>query len=199
MHRARTAVLISGRGSNMEALLRAARAPDYPARIALVISNRPEAAGLAIADAEGVETLVIDHSAFGKGEPGRRRFEAALDAALRARHIELVALAGFMRLLGADIVNAWAGRMVNIHPSLLPDYKGVNVHERMIADGVRFAGCTVHYVAPEMDSGAIIGQAALMTAKEDTPEALARRTLALEHRLYPECLAKAALALPERN
>lgn len=199
MRRALTAVLISGRGSNMGALIEAARAPDYPARIVLVVSNRPDAAGLDNARDAGVETLTIDHAAFGKGDTGRRRFEAALDAALRARHIELVALAGFMRLLGAEFVAAWTGRLINIHPSLLPDYKGVRVHERMIGDGARFAGCTVHFVAPEMDSGEIIGQAAIMVEKHDTPQTLAARTLKLEHRLYPECLAKVAAALARAN
>jgi phosphoribosylglycinamide formyltransferase-1 len=179
----------------MRALLDACRAPSFPVEIALVISNRPDAAGLEFARDEGVEARIIDHTTFGKGVAGRRAFEHALDQALRSANIELVALGGFMRLLGADFVDAWRGRLINIHPSLLPDYKGLDVHQRMIDDGARFAGCTVHYVEAEMDAGPIIGQAALMIAPGEDAATLAARTLALEHRLYPECLKRAALAL----
>ena len=195
MRKTRAAALISGRGSNLRALLSACGSPSFPVEIALVISNRPDAPGLEFARAAGVEARAIDHTEFGKGAAGRRAFEHALDAALRGADIELVALAGFMRLLGADFVNAWSGRLINIHPSLLPAYKGLNVHQRMIDDGARFAGCTVHYVEADMDAGPIIAQAALMIAPGDDAATLAARTLALEHRLYPECLKRAALAL----
>lgn len=195
MRKTRAAALISGRGSNLRALLAACRSPSFPVEIALVISNRPEAPGLEFARAEGVEAMTIDHTLFGKGAAGRQAFEGALDKALRSANVELVALAGFMRLLEPGFVNAWSGRLINIHPSLLPAYKGLDTHQRMIDDGARFAGCTVHYVVAEMDAGPIIGQAALMIAPGEDAQSLAARTLALEHRLYPECLKRAALAL----
>lgn len=174
-------VLISGRGSNLAALIDAAKAADYPADIALVISNRPNAAGLETAKAAGIPTQVIDHKAF----DGREAFDAALDAALREAGIELVCLAGFMRLLTDGFVTGWQGRMVNIHPSLLPAFKGTDVHQRAIDAGVKLSGCTVHFVTPEMDSGPIIAQAAVPVLSGDTAEALAARTLEAEHRLYP--------------
>ena len=182
----RTAILISGRGSNMAALLDVAAAqPAYPADIALVLSNRPGAAGLARAEAAGIPTLVIDHKAYA----GRAEFDAALDAALEAAGIELVVLAGFMRLLTPGFTEKWLGRMVNIHPSLLPSFKGVHVHEQALAAGVRFSGCTVHFVTADMDAGPIIGQAVVPVHPGDTPDELAARTLAAEHRLYPAAVA----------
>jgi phosphoribosylglycinamide formyltransferase-1 len=181
MRRLRLAVLISGRGSNLQALIDAAAQPDYPAEIALVISNRPAAQGLDRAAAAGLDGLVIDH----KGFPDRAAFDAALDHALRARTIELVCLAGFMRLLTDGFVTAWADRMINIHPSLLPAFKGLHTHERALAAGVRVAGCTVHFVRPEMDEGPIILQAAVPVRPDDTAETLAARVLAAEHRCYP--------------
>ncbi len=174
-------VLISGRGSNLAALIDATKAADYPAEIALVISNRPNAAGLETANAAGIPTQVIDHKEF----DGREAFDAALDTALREAGIELVCLAGFMRLLTDDFVTGWLGRMVNIHPSLLPAFKGTDVHQRAIDAGVKLSGCTVHFVTPEMDSGPIIAQAAVPVLSGDTAEALATRILDAEHRLYP--------------
>ncbi|MFZ2869081.1 phosphoribosylglycinamide formyltransferase [Zavarzinia sp.] len=185
----RTAILISGRGSNMAALLDAAAGqPAYPADIALVLSNRPGAAGLARAEAAGIPTQVIDH----KAHAGRAEFDAALDAALEAAGIELVVLAGFMRLLTPGFTEKWLGRMVNIHPSLLPSFKGVHVHEQALAAGVRFSGCTVHFVTADMDAGPIIGQAVVPVHPGDTPDDLAARTLAAEHRLYPAAVALVA-------
>jgi len=180
-------VLISGRGSNLQALIEAAADPAYPAEIALVLSNLAEAAGLDRARSAGIATLVIPH----KGKP-RDAFDAELDAALKARGIDLICLAGFMRLLTPGFVEAWADRILNIHPSLLPAYKGLHVHERVIADGVRFTGCTVHIVRPEMDAGPIIAQAAVPVIDGDTPETLAARVLTAEHRVYPLALALVA-------
>ncbi|MBB5519596.1 phosphoribosylglycinamide formyltransferase [Amphiplicatus metriothermophilus] len=188
MARARTAVLISGRGTNLQSLLDAASAPDYPAEIALVISNRPDAEGLSRARRAGAPTLTIDHREFGRGEAGRAAFDAALDAALKAAKIELVCLAGFMRLLTPGFVAKWEGRLLNIHPSLLPAFKGLDVHERMIAAGVKIAGCTVHFVTAEMDAGPILGQAAVPVLPGDDAARLAARILEQEHRLYPACL-----------
>jgi phosphoribosylglycinamide formyltransferase-1 len=185
----RVAVLISGRGSNMGALIEAARDPSYPADIALVLSNRPDAAGLARAKAEGIATAVVDHAAFGKD---REAFERALDAALEQHDIELVCLAGFMRLLTPWFVRRWKGRLINIHPALLPEFKGLNTHERALAAGAKIHGATVHFVVPEMDSGPIILQAALPILETDTVETLAARVLALEHRIYPLALARVA-------
>lgn len=179
--RLRLAVLISGRGSNLQALIDAAAAPDYPAEIALVISNRPAAAGLARAEAAGIACRVIDHTGF----PDRAAFDAAMDAALRAAGIELVCLAGFMRLLTDAFVIAWTDRMINIHPSLLPAFKGLHTHARALAAGVRVVGCTVHFVRPEMDEGPIIVQAAVPVRPDDTADTLAARVLEAEHRCYP--------------
>ncbi len=188
----KTAVLVSGRGSNLGALLEAAQAPDYPARIALVISNRPGAGALSIAAARGVATQTIDHAAFGKD---REAFERALDAALRDAGIALVVCAGFMRVLTPFFVRAWAGRLINIHPALLPSFRGLDTHARALAAGVAVHGCTVHWVSEGVDEGAIIGQAACPVLANDTEETLAARVLALEHRLYPLCLAAVAQAL----
>jgi len=181
----RTAVLISGRGSNLAALLAAAREPDYPAEIALVISNRPQALGLDHARAEGVPSLVIEHHAFG-GD--RAAHEAAIDAALRDAAIELVCLAGYMRLLTPFLVEAWAGRMLNIHPSLLPAFPGLNTHARALAAGVKLHGCTVHVVTAATDEGPILAQAAVPVLPDDTPDTLAARVLAQEHVMYPLAL-----------
>ena len=153
----RTAILISGRGSNMQALAAAARAADYPAEIVLVISNRPDAAGLQWAKANGLATLVIDH----KAHASRAAFEGALQQALDAANVELIALAGFMRLMTPDFVEHWRDRMINIHPSLLPSFRGLHTHERALEAGVRIAGCTVHFVRTETDTGPIIAQAAV--------------------------------------
>ncbi len=188
----RTAVLVSGRGSNLGALLEAAQAPDFPARISHVISNRPGAGALAIAAAHGVTTETIDHAAFGKD---REAFERALDAALRAAGIELVACAGFMRVLTPFFVRAWAGRLINIHPALLPSFRGLDTHARALAAGVAVHGCTVHWVSEGVDEGAIIGQAVCPVLPDDDEASLAARVLGLEHRLYPLCLGAVAHAL----
>lgn len=179
-----TAILISGRGSNMKSLVEAARAPDYPAEIVRVISNRPDAAGIGWAEQHGVPVTVIDHKAFAS----REAFEAALEKALEASGAEIVALAGFMRLLTADFVSRWQTRMINIHPSLLPSFKGLDTHARALAAGVKIHGCSVHYVRAEMDSGPIIAQAAVPVAPDDSADSLAARVLAAEHRLYPLAL-----------
>jgi phosphoribosylglycinamide formyltransferase-1 len=188
MAKRRTAVLISGRGSNLQALLAAARDPAYPADLALVVSNRPDAAGLVLARDANVTAVAIDH----KGFATRAEFDAELDRTLRHHDIELVACAGFMRVLTAGVLNAWEGRIINIHPALLPLYKGVDTHARALADGVRIHGCTVHFVVPEIDSGPIIAQAAVPVLGDDTPESLAARVLEAEHQLYPMALALVA-------
>jgi phosphoribosylglycinamide formyltransferase 1 len=188
MLRRRTGVLISGRGSNLQALLGAARAPDYPAEIALVISNRPDAAGLTLAREAGVTATAVDHTAFAN----RAEFDAELDRTLRRHEIEIVACAGFMRILTAGFLEAWAGSIINIHPALLPLYKGLDTHARALADGVRVHGCTVHYVVPDIDAGPIIAQAAVPVLSGDTADTLAARVLAAEHRLYPLALALVA-------
>lgn len=188
MARKRVAVLISGRGSNLQALIDAARAPDYPAEIVRVIANVPEAGGLARAADAGIAVETIDHRKF----PNRPAFEAVLDAAIRASGAELVCLAGFMRLLTASFVEAWRDRLINIHPSLLPAFPGLDTHGRALAAGVRFAGCTVHFVRAEMDSGPIIVQAAVPVLPGDDEQRLAARVLAAEHRAYPLALALVA-------
>jgi phosphoribosylglycinamide formyltransferase-1 len=184
----RVAVLISGRGSNMQALVEAARAPEYPAEIVLVVSNRPEAAGLAWAKAQGLPAVALDHTHF----ESREHFEGQLQGLLTASRVDLVALAGFMRLMTAPFVERWRERMLNIHPSLLPAFKGLGVHERVLAAGVKITGCTVHLVRPEMDDGPILAQAAVPVRAGDTPDTLAARVLAAEHRLYPRTLALVA-------
>lgn len=187
--RKRTAILISGRGSNMMSLVEAAKAPDYPAEIVIVISNRPEAAGLAWAKAQGLPVLALDHKLYAD----REHFESQLNAVLTVAGVEIVALAGFMRLMTAGFVEQWRDRMLNIHPSLLPAFKGLNTHERALAAGVRIAGCTVHLVRPEMDEGPILAQAAVPVLDGDTAQALASRVLAAEHRIYPATLRLFAL------
>src|SRR5215470_1472870 len=189
MPKKRVAILISGRGSNMVALIAAAKAQDYPAEIALVLSNRPDAAGLARARAEGIATAVVDHTTFGKD---REAFERALQAELERHRIDIVCLAGFMRLLTPWFVRRWEGRLINIHPALLPAFKGLNTHERALAAGVKVHGATVHFVVPDMDSGPIVAQGAVAVMADDTPETLAQRVLAVEHRIYPEALRRVA-------
>jgi len=185
MTRKRVAVLISGRGSNMMALVEAAKAVDYPAEISLVVSNRPDAGGLGRARAAGVATAVVDHTAFGED---REAFEHALDTQLRAHRIELLCLAGFMRLLTPWFVARWSGRLLNIHPALLPRFKGLDTHRRALAAGVTRHGATVHFVVPEMDSGPIVTQAEVPVFADDTEETLAARVLDAEHRIYPQAL-----------
>jgi phosphoribosylglycinamide formyltransferase 1 len=184
MTRRRVAILISGRGSNMASLMEAARAPDFPAEIALVLSNRPDAAGLERAKEAGIATCVIDHNAH----PTREDFEQAMDAALAEHDIAFICLAGFMRVLTDWFVERWAGRMVNIHPSLLPLFRGTQTHRRALEDGVLVHGCTVHFVVPELDAGPIIAQAAVPVVPGDTEESLAARVIVQEHKLYPQAL-----------
>jgi phosphoribosylglycinamide formyltransferase 1 len=182
--RKRAAVLISGRGSNMAALIEAAREADYPAEIALVVSNRPDAAGLQLAEAAGVATSIVDHTRY----EDREAFEHALHANLDVHGVELVCLAGFMRLLTPWFVRLWEGRIINIHPALLPAFKGLDTHRHALAAGVKIHGASVHFVIPEVDSGPIIAQAAVPVRDDDTDESLAARVLAAEHRLYPLAL-----------
>jgi len=184
--RTRVAVLISGSGSNMAALADAARADDAPFEIALVLSNRPGAGGLAIACEKGLAVEVVDHRPFGAD---REAHERAVDAALTAHAVEVVALAGYMRLLTPWLVQRWAGRMLNIHPSLLPKYPGLDTHARALAAGDLEAGCTVHLVTEGVDEGPILAQAAVPLLPDDTPASLAQRVLTAEHALYPRALA----------
>ena len=186
--RRRSAILVSGRGSNMAALIEAARAPDFTAEIVLVLSNKGDAGGLALARAVGIATAVIDP----KIHAGRDEFEASMQAMLEIHRVELICLAGFMRVLGAPFVNRWRGRLINIHPSLLPAFPGLNTHARAIAAGVREHGCTVHFVEPELDSGPIVAQSRLAMKPGETAQALAERVLALEHGLYASALAEVA-------
>jgi phosphoribosylglycinamide formyltransferase 1 len=184
MTRRRVAILISGRGSNMVSLIEAARAPDFPAEIALVLSNRPDAAGLERAKAAGIATCVIDH----KAHSTREDFEQAMDAALAEHAIAFICLAGFMRVLTDGFVERWAGRMVNVHPSLLPLFRGTQTHRRALEEGALVHGCTVHFVVPELDAGPIIAQAAVPVVPGDTEESLAARVIVQEHKLYPQAL-----------
>lgn len=181
----RVAILISGRGSNMVALIEGARAADYPADIALVISNKPDAAGLARAQESGIKTIVIDSKPFGKD---RAAFEAVMQNALDKHRIDLICLGGFMRLLTDDFVNRWTGRMLNIHPSLLPSFRGLDPHGQALRAGVKLSGATVHFVTPEMDAGPIVMQGAVTVRDDDTAETLAARVLEIEHRIYPAAL-----------
>jgi phosphoribosylglycinamide formyltransferase-1 len=189
MPKQRVAVLISGRGSNMASLIDAAKDDGYPAEIALVVSNRPEAAGLERARSEGIATAVVDHIRYGKD---REAFERALQDVLLAHRIDLVCLAGFMRLLTPWFVGQWDGRMLNIHPALLPAFKGLHTHERALQAAVKSHGATVHFVSPEMDSGEIILQAEVPVLPGDTPDTLAARVLEAEHRIYPQALRHVA-------
>lgn len=182
----KVAVLISGRGSNMEALVRAAQAPGCPFEIALVLANKPDAKGLEIAAAAGVEALCVDQKPFGKD---REAHERAIDAALRERGVEVIALAGYMRILTPFLVDAWEGRMLNIHPSLLPKYPGLDTHARAVAAGEVEAGCTVHLVTAGVDEGPILGQARVPILPDDDDHSLAERVLEQEHKLYAATLA----------
>jgi phosphoribosylglycinamide formyltransferase-1 len=185
----RVAILISGRGTNMTALIEAAKADDYPAEITLVVSNRPDAPGLARARGAGVTTAVVDHTPFGED---REAFERALDGELRAQRIDLVCLAGFMRLLTPWFVARWTGRMLNIHPSLLPEFKGLHTHRRALEAGAQRHGATVHFVVPEVDAGPIVAQDSVAVREGDTEETLAERVLEVEHRIYPRALRAVA-------
>jgi phosphoribosylglycinamide formyltransferase-1 len=185
MSRKRVAVLISGRGSNMAALIEAAKAKDYPAEIVLVVSNRPEAGGLLVARAAGIATETVDHTKF-SGD--RNRFEQEIQSLFEKYRIEIICLAGFMRLLTADFLERWQWRILNIHPALLPDFKGLDTHKRVIDAGVKIHGATVHFVVPELDSGPVIAQGAINVRPGDSEEALAVRVLKVEHRIYPLAL-----------
>jgi len=181
----RVAILISGRGSNMAALIKAAGADDYPAEIALVVSNRADAAGLEKARASGVATVVVESKPFGKD---RAAFEGALQAVLDQHGIELICLGGFMRLFTAQFARAWYGRMLNIHPSLLPSFPGLDPHGQALRAGVKISGATVHFVIPETDAGPILMQGAVAVSDHDTAETLSERILEVEHRIYPDAL-----------
>ncbi|MGV3634882.1 MAG: phosphoribosylglycinamide formyltransferase [Pseudorhodoplanes sp.] len=185
MARKRTAILISGRGSNMTALIEAARDPSYPAEIALVVSNRPDAGGLQRAAEAGIATAIVDHKTHGKN---REAFERALQDMLLQHRIEIVCLAGFMRILTAWFVGQWPEKMLNIHPALLPAFKGLDTHRRALDAGAREHGATVHFVVPEMDSGPIIAQGRVPVQDDDTEASLAARVLGVEHRIYPLAL-----------
>mgnify|MGYP001189457472 CR=1 FL=1 len=187
----RTAVLISGSGSNLQALIDAAQAADYPAEIALVFSNVEDAYGLWRAREAGIASVVMSHRDY----PSREAFDQAIDDVLRDHDIELVCLAGFMRILSAEFTQKWAGNMLNIHPSLLPKYKGLQTHQRAIESGDAEAGCSVHWVTPELDSGDVIAQARVPVLPGDDAETLAARVLKEEHRLYPKVLAEVAAKL----
>ena len=182
--RVRTAVLISGRGSNLRALAEAARRHDYPAEIVLVVSNRVDAPGLEVAREFGIPMKTIPHNAFNS----REAFDSAIDAELRQADVSLVCAAGFMRIHSEWFVKRWEGRLINIHPSLLPSFPGIRVHRQALDAGVKISGCTVHFVVPELDSGPIIAQVAVPVLPGDTPETLAARVLQEEHKLYPEAL-----------
>ncbi len=188
----RVAILISGRGSNMAALIRAAGQPDFPAEIAVVISNRADAAGLQKAAESGIAIEVIESKPFGKDRAG---FEASLQQALDARGVELICLAGFMRLFTAEFVQRWYGRMLNIHPSLLPSFPGLDPHGQALRAGVKLSGATVHFVIPETDAGPIVMQGAVVVKDDDTPDTLSERILGIEHRIYPEALRLLAKGL----
>jgi phosphoribosylglycinamide formyltransferase 1 len=187
--RKRTAILISGRGSNMSALIAGARAPDFPAEIALVVSDRPDAAGLALAKDAGVAASAIDYKIYA----GRDAFEGSMQALLDLHRIELICLAGFTRVLSAPFVERWRGRLINIHPSLLPAFRGLDTHRRALQSGAKIHGCTVHFVEPRLDAGPIIAQSQVQILEDDTPATLAARVLEKEHQLYPTALAQVAL------
>lgn len=189
MTKRRVAILISGRGSNMAALIQAARAPNFPAEIVLVMSNIAGAGGLESARAAGIEAVTVESKPFGKD---REAFERAMQDELLKRDIDLVCLAGFLRLLTPWFVQQWDGRMINIHPALLPSYRGLHTHERALADGVKIHGATVHFVIPDVDAGPIIVQGAVTVHDNDTPDSLGARVLQIEHRIYPQALRMVA-------
>jgi len=184
MQRKRVAILISGRGSNMAALLTAAQDPAYPAEISLVVSNRADAKGLPIAREAGIATVLVDHKQF----KDREAFERAMQHEIETHRIDILCLAGFMRLLTPWFISRWQGRMINIHPALLPAFKGLDTHERALAAGVKIHGATVHFVVPEMDSGPVIAQGAVTVHDDDSADTLAARVLAVEHKIYPMAL-----------
>lgn len=188
-------ILISGRGSNMDALIDACAQRDFPASVSVVISNRPDAPGLKKAADKGIATAVVDHKKY----PDRAGFEKDLQKTLESYPVDLVCLAGFMRILGADFIRPWEGRIINIHPSLLPEYKGLQTHERAIADGKKESGCTVHHVIPAMDEGPVIVQKKVPVLAGDTPDALAARILEKEHEAYPEAVRILAGKLKNRS
>jgi phosphoribosylglycinamide formyltransferase 1 len=188
----RVAILISGRGSNMAALIRAARDEAFPAEIAVVISNRADAGGLEKARAGGVPTVTIESKSFGKDRPA---FEAVLQSTLNQHRIELICLAGFMRLFTAEFVQRWYGRMLNIHPSLLPSFPGLDPHGQALKAGVKISGATVHFVIPQTDAGPIVMQGAVAVRDDDKPDMLAARILEIEHRIYPDALRLVASGL----
>ncbi|MGB8602858.1 MAG: phosphoribosylglycinamide formyltransferase [Rhizomicrobium sp.] len=185
MQKKRVAILISGRGSNMQSLIAAAEAPGFPAEIVLVFANKTDAAGLAFAAQHGIATKAVSH----KGFASRDDFDAEIDKALEQAGAEIVCLAGFMRILSEGFTRKWQGRMINIHPSLLPSFKGAHAHDLAIEAGVRISGCTVHFAVAELDSGPIIAQAAVPVETGDTADTLAARILVAEHRIYPEALS----------
>ena len=191
MRRVRTGILISGRGTNMAALIEATKAPDYPAEIVLVISNVEGAGGLAVAESNGIKVLTIKHRDFAT----REAFEAVLDIALTGAGVELICLAGFMRILSGSFIERWQGHLLNIHPSLLPQFRGLHTHEQALSAGVKTHGCTVHYVVPELDAGPSIAQSTVPVFDGDTADTLASRVLAEEIKLYPSSLAKIAKSL----
>ncbi|MGH1353219.1 MAG: phosphoribosylglycinamide formyltransferase [Methyloligellaceae bacterium] len=184
----RIGILISGRGSNMAALIEACNAPDFPAEISLVVSNRPKAIGLQTAKDAGIQSLAIDHKAF----KTREAFDEVLDETFTEAGVDLICSAGFLRILTADFVEKWKDKQLNIHPSLLPSFKGLNIHQRVLDAGVTVTGCTVHFMRTEMDSGPIIAQAAVPVYPKDTPESLGERVLKAEHKLYPHALRMVA-------
>jgi phosphoribosylglycinamide formyltransferase 1 len=188
VNRARVGVLISGGGSNMHALVKASRAADYPAEIACVVSNTADAGGLKIAANEGIAAHVVNHKDYAT----REDFDSALNTYLQSQNLDLIACAGFMRIMTPVLIAPWQGRMINIHPSLLPLYKGLHTHARAIADGQKEAGCSVHYVTPELDGGPVIAQMQVLILADDTEETLAARVLVEEHKLYPKALATVA-------
>ena len=192
--RKRVAILISGRGSNMSALIEAARAPDFPAQIVGVISNRASAEGLSIAQKFGLP--VATHSL--KDYPDKLSADRAISKTLEGWNVDMVCLAGFMRILSAEFTAAWQGRLINIHPSLLPKFKGINTHRRAIEAGDKTHGCSVHFVVPELDAGPVIAQSSVHVLPDDTPETLAERVLSAEHQLYPQAL-KQVLARADSN
>lgn len=186
--RKKTAVLISGRGSNLQALLDAAKEPDFPAEISLVISNVADAYGLKRAEAAGVKTAVLSHT----GHKTREAYDAALDEILTRHRIDIACLAGFLRILSPGFVEKWQGRMINIHPSLLPKFTGLNTHARALGAGEKIHGCTVHYVTAELDAGPVILQETVPILEGDSEDSLAARVLEAEHRIFPQALAKIA-------
>ena len=191
MNKVKTAILISGRGSNMTALINAAQDPSFPAEITIVISNAPSARGLEMAKSLGIKTDIIDHTEYAL----RDSFEDAVHQCLTLESVELVCLAGFMRILGPNFISQWQRRLLNIHPSLLPAFRGLHTHEKALEAGVKIHGCTVHHVVPDLDAGSIISQAAVPVLENDTDATLAARVLEAELQLYPEALRRTALAL----